>query len=174
MVNQFVRQTGGAMHIASTVGAGTTVTLYLPRSTMADVEDVAVGETPPEDASARSDKRILVVEDDPMVRNNVVTMLTDMGYDVTEANNGADALAMLENGTDCDLVFSDIALPGPFDGRDLAQEIVKRDRGIKVLLTTGVPDHAQDAELEHSGIPVLAKPYRYDELSQAIRSMWSV
>ena len=70
-------------------------------------------------------------------------------------------------------MFSDIALPGGYDGRDLAQEIIKLNRGIKVLLTTGVPDHAQDAALEHSGIPVLAKPYRYRELAEAIRSMWS-
>jgi PAS domain S-box-containing protein len=172
MVNQFAQRTGGAMHIASTVGMGTTVTLYLPRSTAEHVADVTIksgqpGDTPP------TEKRILVVEDDPDVRGNVVTMLSEMGYLVTEAGTGADALGMLMDGKAYDLVFSDIALPGGYDGLDLAQEIIKLNRGIKVLLTTGVPDHAQDAALENSGIPVLAKPYRYRELAEAIRSMWS-
>jgi PAS domain S-box-containing protein len=172
MVNQFVRQTGGAMHITSTVDVGTTVTLYLPRSTAGDAEDVTIDAGRPADTPP-ADKRILVVEDDPAVRGNVVTMLSEMGYVVTEVGTGAEALGMLTDGMACDLVFSDIALPGAYDGRDLAHEIMKLDRGIKILLTTGVPDHAQDAALEHSGIPVLAKPYRYRELAEAIRSMWS-
>ena len=172
MVSQFARQTGGAMHIASTVGVGTTVTLYLPRS---DEPDTA-GPTETEKTAASDDtldKRILVVEDDPAVRSNVVTMLSEMGYAVAEVENGVDALAMLNNGVEYDMVFSDIALPGGCDGRDLAHEIMKMDREIKILLTTGVPDHAQDAALEKDGIPVLAKPYRLAELADAVRSILS-
>ena len=154
------------------VGMGTSVTLYLPRSVAAEDRDEPVRVQPSTDI-APIDRRILVVEDDPAVRANVVTMLTDMGYAVAEAENGVQALDMLNEGMECDLVFSDIALPGRYDGRDLAHEIVKLKRKIKVLLTTGVPDHAQDAELERGGIPVLAKPYRYNELSAAIQAMWA-
>jgi len=170
MVNQLARETGGAMHIASTVGVGTTVTLYLPRNTDADAVD--------EDDGDRDEKKyettgnhILVVEDDSAVRTNVVRMLQEMGYETTEAETGDIAIEMLRNGLACDLVFSDIALPGERSGRDLAHEIPKLDNGYKVLLTTGVPDHARDAELLRSGVPILGKPYRYRELANAIHNV---
>jgi PAS domain S-box-containing protein len=173
MVNQFARQTGGAMHVASTVGMGTTVTIYLPRSDGPKAPESVDRNEETESSNDGADKRILVVEDDHAVRKNVVTMLSELGYAVEEVDNGADALALLKDGMEFDLVFSDIALPGAYDGRDLAQEIVEMNRNIKVLLTTGVPDHAKDAELERVGIPILAKPYRYAELAKVINAMWS-
>jgi len=172
MVNQFVRQCGGGMHIASTVGVGTTVTLYLPRSCEeAAGPDLAMAAEPATNVDAS--ENILVVEDDPDLRRNVATMLRDIGYTVAEAGDGATALAMLRDGSDFDLVFSDIALPGEYDGRDLAEEISKLDREVKVLLTTGVPDHVRDGALEKDGVPVLAKPYRHKELAASIRSILS-
>jgi nitrogen-specific signal transduction histidine kinase len=172
MVNHFARETGGAMHIASTVGTGTTATLYLPRSVEA--------ERPHDDVDGASeneyealDNHILVVEDDAAVRRNVVTMLRDMGYETTEAESGDAAFEMLSNGLECDLVFSDIALPGERSGRDLAREISKFDKEYKVLLTTGVPDHKRDWRLKQSGVPILEKPYRYHELADAIRNVLS-
>lgn len=172
MVNHFVRETGGAMHIASTVGAGTTATLYLPRSVEAERPDDDVDGASENEYEA-SDNHILVVEDDAAVRRNVVTMLRDMGYETTEAESGDAAFEMLSNGLECDLVFSDIALPGERSGRDLAREISKFDKGYKVLLTTGVPDHKRDWRLKQSGVPILGKPYRYHELADAIRDVLS-
>jgi len=173
MVSQFAQQTGGAMHITSTIGAGTAVTLYLPRSDPSSLPDLdGIGET---DAAAEESKgeRILVVEDDPGVRQNVVTMLSELGYAVIEAETAAAALSILEAQPTFDLVFSDIALPGGCSGRDLAEEVARTARGVKVLLTTGVPDHASDRTLQMDGVPVLAKPYRYAELARAIRSVLS-
>lgn len=170
MVNQFARQTGGAMHVASTVGLGTTVSLYLPRSFEADQADPIEGPGRIQNADAGQD-HILVVEDDPAVRANVVTMLQEMGYEVTNVETGDAALELLRDGLKCDLVFSDIALPGDYSGRDLAKEIPRLRRSLKVLLTTGVPDHAQDDEFAKIGVPVLPKPYRYRELAAAIQSI---
>lgn len=170
MVSQFARQTGGTMHIASTVGIGTTVSLYLPRSYETDRDSVTAGN----DRLLESDtehSHILVVEDDAGVRSNVVMMLQEMGFDVTDVETGDEALDLLRDNLECDLVFSDIALPGSYSGRDLALEIPKLGRSLKVLLTTGVPDHAQDDELAKIGVPVLPKPYRYQELASAIRSV---
>lgn len=172
MVNHFARESGGGLHIASTVGVGTTITLYLLRSSDDDSEIVPDAERAAEIA-AETHGHIIVVEDDTDLRRNVVAMLADMGYAVKEAGDGAMALAMLRDGSECDLLFSDIALPGKYSGRELIDEISKLDRGIKVLLTTGVPDHARDAALAKAGVPVLAKPYRYGELAASIRSVLS-
>ena len=174
MVSQFAQQTGGAMHISSTLGAGTTVTLYLPRSVPSSMPDV---DSISSDADAVTEEsngeRILVVEDDPSVRQNVVTMLTELGYAVSEAETAVTALSILREQPKFDLIFSDIALPGGYSGRDLAEEVARGAPGVKVLLTTGVPDQASDKSLQLDGLPVLAKPYRYAELAKAIRSVLS-
>jgi PAS domain S-box-containing protein len=171
MVSQFARQTGGAVHISSTVGAGTTVTLYLPRNGVSAAVDTDIADEIDAIAEESDGERILVVEDDPNVRRNVVEMLTELGYSVTEAETGAIALTILKKQPDLDLVFSDIALPGGYSGRDLAEEIVRAGNGVKVLLTTGVPDHATHKDLKMANVPVLVKPYRYTELARAIRSV---
>ena len=169
--DDFARQTGGAIHISSTVGAGTTVTLYLPRNDVSAAADPDGAEEIDAMAEESAGERILVVEDDPNVRRNVVEMLTELGYSVTEAETGAVALTILKKQPDLDLVFSDIALPGGCSGRDLAEEIVRAGNGVKVLLTTGVPDHANHKDLKMASVPVLVKPYRYTELARAIRSV---
>ena len=173
MVNQFAQQTGGAMHITSTIGAGTTVTLYLPRSDASSPPDGDDTHAPDPATDKSNGERILVVEDDPNVRENVVTMLTELGYAVTEAETAAMALSILEEQPKFDLVFSDIALPGGYSGRDLAEKIAQGRNSVKVLLTTGVPDHANKQVLKMGDVPVLAKPYRYAELASAIRSVLS-
>ena len=170
MVNQFAQHTGGALHIASTLGSGTAVSMYLPRgqSQSSAQPGPADGDPSPEERCAG--ERILVVEDDPGVRENLVAMLTQMGYRTTAVENGADAISILEETPDYDLLFSDIALPGGYSGRDLARDVSRFVNGIKILLTTGVPDHVSDQALQSNGVPVLPKPYRYAELEQAIQS----
>jgi CheY-like chemotaxis protein len=169
MVNQFARETGGAMHIASTVGMGTTVTMYLPRGLEGDPPSEEAGQQI-QGKHENPEAHILIVEDDDAVRKNVASMMRDMGYRTTESETGDAALEMLRGGLQCDLVFSDIALPGENSGRDLAREIPKISVDCRILLTTGVPDHTQDSKLLNSGIPILAKPYRYEELADAIRN----
>jgi PAS domain S-box-containing protein len=171
MVNQFAQHTGGALHIASTLGSGTAVTMYLPRgqSVSSAAPERIDGGQAPEDKGAG--ERILVVEDDPGVRDNLVAMLTQMGYRTIAVENGAEAISILEETPDFDLLFTDIALPGGYSGHDLVRDVSRFANGIKVLLTTGVPDHVSDQGLQSNGVPILAKPYRYAELEQAIRSV---
>jgi CheY-like chemotaxis protein len=123
MVNQFAQHTGGGLHIASTLGSGTAVTMYLPRrQSLSSAQPGPTGGDPlPVEKGAGA--RILVVEDDPGVRENLVAMLTQMGYRTTAVENGADAISILEETPDYDLLFSDIALPGGYSGRDLARDV---------------------------------------------------
>jgi CheY-like chemotaxis protein len=113
---------------------------------------------------------ILVVEDDKLVRDYVLTQLHSLGYVTLDAANAADALALVEAGHRFDLLFTDIIMPGVMNGRQLADEIEKRRPGAKVLYTSG---YTENAIIHHgrldTGVLLLAKPYRKSDLAGMIR-----
>jgi CheY-like chemotaxis protein len=113
---------------------------------------------------------ILVVEDDKLVRDYVLTQLHSLGYIALEAANATEALAHLEAGRRFDLLFTDIIMPGPMNGRQLADEIASRYPGSRVLYTSG---YTENAIIHHgrldTGVLLLAKPYRKSELASMIR-----
>jgi hypothetical protein len=108
MVFGFVKQSGGHVKIYSEEGHGTTVKLYLPRSTgqghsaMAQLAIQVQG----------GDETILVVEDDALVRKYVTAQVASLGYETLEAANAAEALKIIENGAEVDLLFTDVIMPG--------------------------------------------------------------
>ncbi|WP_027582386.1 ATP-binding protein [Bradyrhizobium sp. Ai1a-2] len=162
MVYGFVRQSGGHVAIESTVGVGTTVSLYLPRSTQAS--DVGI-DVKPQDVAAGSG-RILMVEDDYDVMDVTSAILRGLGYEVLCARDGADAIQILRDDTRFDLLFSDVMMPGGISGIELAREAKQLCRGIKILLTSG---NAADALSRHGAegeFPVIGKPFRRAELAQ--------
>ena len=85
---------------------------------------------------------ILVVEDDDALRSYTVETLAELGYRVLPATNGAAALEILDSGNDIDLLFTDVVMPGGLNGRQLADEAVRRRPGLKVLFTTGYTRNA--------------------------------
>ncbi|WP_347342477.1 response regulator [Bradyrhizobium brasilense] len=113
---------------------------------------------------------MLVVEDDRLVRSYVLTQIESLGYTTLSANNGNEALAVLDSGAPIDLLFTDVIMPGAMNGRDLATEARKRRPGLRVLFTSGYTDDAidQDGKLEQ-GILFLAKPYSRAELARMLR-----
>ncbi len=169
MVFGFAKQSGGHMTIASEVGRGTTVRLYLPRIRTARppadraafraVENVGRGEL------------ILVAEDDNAVREIAVNMLVAMGYRVAEAANGQLAIAAFERAKPIDLLFTDVIMPGGISGPSLALELRRRQPGLRVLYTSG---YTEDTILHQGkldeGVMLLNKPYRRDELARKIRA----
>ncbi len=109
---------------------------------------------------------ILVVEDDPMVQRIVADMNECMGHRVLIANDGLEALEVLDQNSDIDILFSDVVMPGGMSGFELADAAVERHRNLKVLLTSGYPD----AERQRSGesaarYRLIAKPYSMEEIS---------
>ncbi len=116
-------------------------------------------------------EKVLAVEDDPRVRRVTVSRLTDLGYQVIEAENGADALARLAEHPDIALLFTDIVMPGGMTGDELA-EIVRTERpGIKVLFTSGYAEpEIAGRELAASG-SWLKKPYTAKELAIRLREL---
>jgi signal transduction histidine kinase len=166
----FVRQSNGHISIRSEIGHGTTVQIHLPRDNEAEnVATVPLFESTVPDGS--TGEVILVVEDNEQMRRIAVTQLTFCGYRVIEAENGAAALAILEQRErHIDLLFSDIMMPGDLNGYQLAERALERWPGIGVLLTSGFSgdklDHNRDRAEPMS---VLRKPYSLDDLARAIR-----
>ena len=117
-------------------------------------------------------RRILVVEDDERLRAYTVEILNELGYRVLEAPSGAAALEILERGRKVDLLFTDIVMPGGINGRQLADEAVRRRPGLKVLFTTG---YTRNAIVHHGrldpGVQMIGKPFSFDELALRVRAL---
>ena len=163
MVYGFAKQSGGYLTIKSALGRGTTIELNLPRTTRKKEKLAAPANAEPTTQNQRA--RILVVEDNPDVRRTVVKLIVDLGHEVQEAEDAAQALAMLDEGAAFDLLFTDIVLPGRMTGRELAREARRRWPGIKILLTSGYADPAgPSADAVDEKTALLSKPYRRREL----------
>ncbi len=164
MVYGFVKQSGGHIKIYSEEGHGTSIKLYLPPA-RGQVQAPASVTAPVAGGSAT----ILVVEDDTLVRNYVTAQLQSLGYKTITAIDSRTALTEIENGATFDLLFTDVILPGGLTGRQLADEVVKRRPGTKVLYTSG---YTANAIVHHGrldpGVLLLAKPYRKTQLAQMI------
>ncbi|HZR60375.1 MAG TPA: PAS domain-containing protein [Xanthobacteraceae bacterium] len=157
----FARRSGGTMVIESDVGAGTNVTLFLPRC------HAPMAPALPEDtASYRADGAytVLVVEDNEEVRGVAVSLLDQLGYRTIAVEDSAAALETLASGHQINLVFTDVILPGTIDGAALAQVCAERYPRIPVVLTTGYSKvFDQDPPW-----PVLRKPYQIAALGRVI------
>jgi CheY-like chemotaxis protein len=171
MVYGFLKQSGGHVKIDSTVGAGTTVRLYLPRlPTEQGLPDAA-----PEDAPPPGGKRgelVLVVEDEQDVRTLTVETLRELGYSVLEAEDGPAALRVLEHEERIRLLFTDVGLPGGLSGQQLAEEVRQRRPEVKVLFTTGYARSALTwrGRLD-AGMELLTKPFSDTDLARKVRQM---
>jgi PAS domain S-box-containing protein len=165
MVYGFVKQSGGHIKIYSEEGHGTTIRLYLPPAH--ERADTAVSAIAPASGGTET---ILVVEDDPLVRNFVIAQLNSLGYKTLAAAQGSEALAHVANGEPFDLLFTDIIMPGGISGRQLADEVARRRPGMKVLYTSGYTDNAivHHGRLDE-GVLLLSKPYRKSQLDQMVR-----
>jgi PAS domain S-box-containing protein len=165
MVYGFVKQSGGHIKIYSEDGCGTTIRLYLPPASL--TEEVSAPTTAP---ILNGHETILVVEDDAMVRDFVVAQLQGLGYTTIAAANGREALSHVLSGAAFDLVFTDVILPGGINGRELAEEVVKRRPGVGVLFTSGYTDNAivHHGRLDQ-GVLLLSKPYSKSELARMVR-----
>jgi PAS domain S-box-containing protein len=171
MVYGFAKQTGGTVGIDSEEGRGTSVKLYLPRAEGV----VAAPAAEPSSITAAPLGRyetILVVEDDALVRGYVIAQLGSLGYRTLVASDGAAALALVDQGAEFDLLFTDVVMPGGMNGRQLVDAVVARRPGMKVLYTSGYSDDAimHEGHLD-PGVALLKKPYRKAELAQKIREV---
>jgi len=167
----FARQSGGHLTIYSELGRGTTIRLYLPRHQ----EEAPLRLAPAAAEMAPlpcGQERVLLVEDEPLVRQFVESQLLALGYRVASAGNGEEAVGLLQGDRGFDLLLTDIVMPGALKGPDLAAEARLLLPGIKVIYTTG---YAQQAALAQADLPadspVLSKPYRRATLARMLRGV---
>jgi len=173
MVYGFVKEMKGTIKVTSDVGKGTTFSVLLPRA--AELPTVKSPAIVPSNAPAANGehKIILVVDDDDLVRKSVIAQITSLGYNTIEANNPAAALEIIGSKQPIDLLFSDIVMPGPIDGVELARLAGEQRLGLKVLLTSGYPDLKTSHTSEKKHWAILKKPYRRNELQRVLKDALS-
>lgn len=173
MVHGFIKQSGGHVRIYSEPGEGTTIRLYLP---VLHADEALPARTPKDTALPEGgDAHILLVEDDPLVRQHVEAMLGSLGYRVSAASSGGEALDILNRQDDIALLFTDVIMPGEMNGPALAQRALQFKPGLKVLYTSG---YTENAIVHHGrldpGVLLLSKPYSRQELAGRIRKALAV
>lgn len=168
MVHGLAAQSGGRLVLASEPGKGTTATIFLPiveaaagKAEAREADMVAEEDEPPLPAGAA---RVLVVDDDPLVLSATAAMLEDIGFVVSEAASGREALALLNDGLVVDVVLTDQAMPG-MTGVQLAAVIGEQWPALPVVLGTGYAELPPDAR---AGMPRLGKPFSRESLRRAI------
>ena len=167
-VHGILKQHHGWIEGASQPGEGTTFTCYLPLSA-AECSPAQVTATPPpqpKPAASGRPARILVVEDEEMLRDMICNILLRKGYYVASAENGNQALSVWDTDKgEFDLLLTDVLMPDGLSGPALARTLLTRNPHLKVLFTSG---HASAEELSHHGAAFLPKPYSMAMLVQAV------
>ena len=162
MVYGFARQSGGAIRLESASGEGTTAELLLPRYDGEELPTVRRGR----DASRFGrGELVLIVEDEASVRALTNQSLRSLGYRTLGASNAREALRIVEETPDLQMMMSDVVMPGELDGLELAKLVHAKRPEIALLIVSGYSDHATTP----IPWPTLAKPYRRDELARALR-----
>jgi len=163
MVYGFVKQSNGHLEIDSEPGRGTTIRLYLPA---AEAETELQVEPPAAPTIVGGSAKILLVEDDELVRNHIARQLEALGYAVVRAENAKAGLEILKQTSDFALLMTDVVMPGGMNGQELAQAARGLYPSLPVLFTSGYSENA----LMHQGrldpdVHLLTKPYRKQDLA---------
>lgn len=171
MVYGFVRQSGGQIELDTAPGQGTTVRLLLPRAAEATATAVITPPPPkPAEAEAANNRLILVLDDEPAVRQTLCEHLHQLGYLTLECGDGEAALALLRQTPDIDLLISDLMLPGEINGAEVIRQAQQNWPQLATLLISG-----QDLRHQPVTLPLcerLAKPWQQVQLVQALQRAW--
>lgn len=163
MVHGLTAQLGGALTLQSKIGQGTTVELWLPKS------DAPVVVSKAGDAESRREAirgRVLLVDDEELVRTTTADMLVDLGFEVIEAASAPEALNTLELVDDVRLVVTDHLMPG-CTGVELRAQIRANRPDLPILIVSGYAETEGIA----ADLPRLTKPFRSNELAEAVRRL---
>ncbi|MCP3964680.1 MAG: response regulator [bacterium] len=167
-----VKQSGGFIGVESTAGEGTVFEIYLPR-----VEDLPV--QPMDDVFATTveggNERVLLAEDDDGVRRLVATVLSTSGYEVLQASNGEEALAIVSMTPAIDLVISDVVMPD-MRGPELGRRILSERPEVRALFISGYadgssPHHEEFSAVFGTEVPFLQKPFTPETLARKVREV---
>jgi CheY-like chemotaxis protein len=171
MVYGFAKQSEGHARIYSEPGRGTTVKIYLPRHRGDDEQTepaMVVSEAP----RAGAGETVLVVEDEPVVRDLIVEILQELGYQPLQATDGLSGLKVLQSKRRIDLLVTVVGLPGGINGRQLADQARERRPDLKVLFITGYAENAAlAAGFLEPGMEMVTKPFAAEAFGAKVRAM---
>ncbi|NPA49142.1 MAG: response regulator [Thermodesulfobacteria bacterium] len=169
IVYSLVRQYGGHISVYTERGRGTTFRIYWPLTELTPREKTA----PKEDQALlhQGGGTILVVEDDALVREPIVELLREAGYQVFEAENGLEALEILSR-QKVDLIISDLVMP-KMDGEELINQVKERYPEVKIIISSGYPEGSVPANGKFKGVTFVSKPYTFSDLLKEVHSLLS-
>ena len=169
MVWGFVRQSHGFAEIASERMNGTTISLYFPAT---DDDEIQHAQPEAQQVPTGRAERILVVEDDVLVRQSLVVLLERLGYIIVAAGSAAEALQIIAESPPFDLLFTDVVMPGEMNGSQLVEAALEQQPGLRVLLASGYSEDPLMRERRlQNPISFLSKPFRRTELAETIRKI---
>lgn len=168
-----IEKHGGKFIIESSYGVGTIAKIYLPLTQ--DLKE----EVLEEDGSNNSIARILIMDDDDLVRSFLEDALEELGYDVVATSEGEKAIEVykqyLDSGHKFDVTIMDLTVPGGMGGQKAMEELLKIDPAIKALVSSGYSNDLVMAEYEKFGfVGVMVKPYNLEQLSDSIEQLLGV
>jgi CheY-like chemotaxis protein len=164
MVHGLAAQLGGKLDLRSASGKGTTAEIWLPvADEAAQIEELEARPL----VAAIERATILLVDDEELVRVGTADMLCDLGYEVLQASSGAEALGLLREGQQPDLLVTDYLMPG-MNGVELVNQVRALRPEMKTLLITG---YSNIAEGPGASLPRLAKPFRQADLAQHVADL---
>lgn len=171
MVYGFAKQSGGTVKIYSEVGQGTTVTMYLPIADNVTLPEAEINKTA--NMFVDSHVKALVVDDEPDLLEIASLYLKDMGIEILNADNAANAIKVFESTPGINLLVTDVVMPGEMNGIDLAKHLRKLKPEINVVYLSGFPLAKFDDDKDSSKIDshFLSKPYQRDEFTNLIASI---
>ncbi len=159
MVDGFARQSGGRLELHSTEGLRTTVTLFIPLHTEApELQSISNTNT----ARLPGGGLVMIVDDQPPIRAVLKSLLTQMGLDTLSAVNATEALDLLAESRNPDLLITDLMMPGNMDGRQLAAEVAIRYPTLPVLMMSG---YSSSVDID---VEFLPKPFSLNEFQEAL------
>ncbi|PWC79717.1 response regulator [Azospirillum sp. TSH64] len=162
MVQGMATQSGGGVHIDSTLGSGTAITLYLPSV-------AAVADRPARlavEVERGQGRTVLLVEDDAIVRMGTMALLESQGHQVIEADSGETALALLHDGAEVDALITDFAMPG-MNGAEVVRNVRTLRPGLPALIVTGYADTPDLGE----AVRLLRKPFSPNQIAEQLAAM---
>jgi len=163
-----IKRHEGHISVASTVGQGTVFHVYLPAG-----RQPSVSARPAAQPVKSSTGRVLVMDDEGVVRNTAQKMLLRLGYDVACARDGAEALEMyrqsVEAGCTYDAVIMDLTVPGGMGGREAVRSLAAMDPKARVIVSSGYSNDPIMSDYRKFGfIDVIMKPYRLEDLAKVL------
>jgi CheY-like chemotaxis protein len=168
----FAKQSHGHIRIESDLGKGTRVKLYLPRYTGTHPVHVAAARSDQPPPAASKSRTVLIVEDEPVIRELILEVLQEQGWRCLEAADGNAAWSLLQSRADIDLLITDVGLPG-LNGRVLAERARRERPALHVLFVTGYAENSDfDLTGEDKGMQMLPKPFGVIQLVRAVQGLF--